>query len=1641
MEEITEEQRQRAERNRLAALAKRKATTVMKEHGVMGLFKCRKISPEPQLLPKFRVRLEICSPDSFSITPMPLPPFPYPGDAECLRNLSSWLSFVDPSHYTQNQDGEKASVYKLYHYDMVLKCLKKLEGVEPQEIPWKTFNVVQRFSHSFVDDHWIPCMPEHLSDDDVDALLKKLPKLLSDSLLPFQLDGVRFGLRRGGCCLIADEMGLGKTIQAIAIACCFMNEGPILVVCPAILRYSWADELERWLPILSPTDIHLVFGHKDNPSNLTRCPKVVVISYTMLHRLRKSMLAQEWALLIIDESHHVRCTKKASEPEELRAILDVARKAKRKVLLSGTPSLSRSGGLPAPFIGRPGVLDGCMMVKARYSQSQRNISMISDHRPYDIYNQIDILWPGLLGTNKYEFAKTYCEAIRVQGSQGKAFQDFSRGVRLEELNVLLKQTVMIRRLKEHLLKELPPKRRQIVTLVLTRSDINIAMAAKKAGDVNSKRTRQELQPETSNCSSKDDADVFRNSESSSDSEDESSLKSSMQLSYEELGIAKLSGFHKWLSLHPILTESECERQSDIDNISHKMIIFAHHLKVLDGVQNFICERDIKFVRIDGNTLARDRQSAVQEFRSSSEVKLAIIGITAGGVGIDFSSAQNVVFLELPKCVSELLQDTSDELRWQNLNKSLCRVSSVMNGKYDAVREIAVGRVSSLGDELGCKQFEMSEEANVEDKDVAADSNPDIITDGISENRLETNGDGEDVDIHMVKNTVLNGRLKCCTSEISNNVNKLAESNMFLEPGGDENRSVELIEVDSSGLLPADTLRFELSQFTGRIHLYTCNLGKDSTPRPLFENFRPEELESLNLSAVDATKNRSQNVIKENPVYKDVLKTFVMEWNNLRPIEQKKLFGKPLRCPLSLELCLLQESKYHDSKGLLKGGSRRRVTPLSEISHPLPENAIWKRVPLCNSYGKKEKHYIQAWTIAGEPLCKLCQMPCQGKFSREPVIVDHLFCQSSCMEVYRARTSQCSLREELFKIEHGVCRGCGLDCHKLVRCIKPLSPVRRKEYIRKVAPKIASHKTLLDKLADDPREGNSWHADHIVAVHKGGGECTGYNMRTLCVACHKEVTAAQATERRLARIEDNKRLKRMLRDLKDDCNIEPPNLKEEDDLIVEVPGSAYTESEQKTSTSKSTTTDSEDKSCSINKCLSKENTCTTGTEDKISSSEDIVTESEHRSTFCESIGTKINEGQCPIACLGLLGGQMKVGHFITRVPKNKIGKMAQFILLGLKPDSFSVVGALSACGRTEDLKHGKLVHGMIYRHDLGSESIVGNALVDMYSRNGEIRISQLVFRIMGTKDVVSWTSLLHGFIKCNDLGFARQFFDTMPQRNSVSWTAMITGYVQGGKPIQALEVFQQMKSKSTDLPTATTIVAVLSACADIGALDLGRSIHGYIEKNNLYSDATMNNALMDMYVKSGSLATAEKIFKEIDIKDKFSWTTMISGFAVHGCGSDAVQVFSDMLRSGVDPNEVTFVALLSACSHAGLIDEGSKWFDIMSKVYLLEQKIEHYGCMVDLFGRAGRVEEAEHFVKRMQIEPDAVIWRSLLSASLVHGNFRIAESAGKKIIELEPDDDGTIPFCIDLATKPCEVAREAFELSKMNCAKIEVVRKP
>ncbi|KAL6175451.1 hypothetical protein ACLB2K_052092 [Fragaria x ananassa] len=1083
--EITEEQRKRAEANRLAALAKRKAlaesssaSALHQQPDPWSLFKCRKLSPDlnPSSIrcagePRseisrvnpvvenqmFRVRLEICSPDSFSATPVGIQGFAFPGQEECSRRLSDCLANVMPSHYTQNHGGGKAGVYKLSEYKQVVRCLRSNKGIDIEEIPWTTFNVVERLSQSYITGKWVPCRPEHVSDDKVDELIGKLPKKLFDSLLPFQLEGVRFGLQRGGRCLIADEMGLGKTLQ-------------------------------------------------------------------------------------------------------IQAVLDVARKVKRVVLLSGTPSLSR---------------------------------------------------PGLLGKDKFKFAETYCDAKFVWGVQGKIFQDFSKGTRLEELNMLLKQTVMIRRLKEHVLSQLPPKRRQIIQVVLKKSDIVSAKAAIRVGK---------------SC----------NEDVSSEQLDEPN------------GIAKLAGFREWLSIHPVIAESNGVANLESDSSSHKMLIFAHHHKVLDGVQEFILQKEIDFVRIDGNTLATDRQLAVRKFQLSTEVKIAVVGITAGGVGLDFSSATHVVFLELPQSPSLMLQaedrahrrgqtnavniyfftgkDTIDESHWQYLNRSLSRVSSTTNGKYDAIQEIAVEDVSFFETLRGvgnCEDFilqksegsEFSAELmKVPGSDCLAkamkpsESNDNLVpnipqrserhhgTDGIS-SQTETSvkndvvsdwdmdnsiSSDEELETIVPETKIREWRVSSCKFSksgegrvgkesldkedgINSQTSKGHDDGSVLPIKGHVDEPVQQIEAGEGGINQVDALRFEVSQYTGRIHLYSCISGEDARPRPLFENFRPEELQSLYSSAAESIKGTASNSIKDNPAYLHALLSFNEEWKKLRPIEQKKLIGKPLQLPLSVELCFLCEGTNHEKTGLLKGRSKRRSTPYDEISKPLPSNAVWKKVHLRSGYGKKEKQYTQGYTLTDEPLCKLCQTPCEGHNAKEPEYIEDLFCNLDCYGEYHIRTSNRSIRHELFQLERGVCVNCQLDCHKLVEHIRPLSDEKRRQYIEKFAPRVARLKKLLERLVKDPTEGNAWHADHLVPVYLGGGECRLENMRTLCVACHSDVTRAQCAERRSTRSKAKKQLKEIMSEmknkdteinLKDQGDSETEKNSSDNELLVNVPGSAY-----------------------------------------------------------------------------------------------------------------------------------------------------------------------------------------------------------------------------------------------------------------------------------------------------------------------------------------------------------------------------------------------------------------------------------------------------------------------------------------------------
>ncbi|XP_059075774.1 pentatricopeptide repeat-containing protein At2g03880, mitochondrial [Cryptomeria japonica] len=309
-------------------------------------------------------------------------------------------------------------------------------------------------------------------------------------------------------------------------------------------------------------------------------------------------------------------------------------------------------------------------------------------------------------------------------------------------------------------------------------------------------------------------------------------------------------------------------------------------------------------------------------------------------------------------------------------------------------------------------------------------------------------------------------------------------------------------------------------------------------------------------------------------------------------------------------------------------------------------------------------------------------------------------------------------------------------------------------------------------------------------------------------------------------------------------------------------------------------------------------------------------------------------------------------------------------VGFQLNEFTFASVLPVFANLGDLQQGKDAHEEIIRSGLELNIFVGSALVDMY-------------------------------VKCRSLRDARDVFDKMPVRNVVSWTAIIAGYVQIERFDEALRLFHQMQSSGICLDPGVFAV-VLPACANLAALQPGRMLHEYIIRNGFQFDVFVGSALVDMYAKCGTIEDAWKVFEKMSRQDVVSWTAMIVGYAMHGYSKEALRLFEQMEILGMKPNHVTFVGVLSACCHSGLVDVGSHYFYNMSLKYNLVPRVDHYCCMVDLLGRAGYLDEAEDLINKMPMKPVAV-WRSLLSACRLHGNIKLGERAAEQLINLESEN--------------------------------------
>ncbi|KAG5517565.1 hypothetical protein RHGRI_038085 [Rhododendron griersonianum] len=301
-------------------------------------------------------------------------------------------------------------------------------------------------------------------------------------------------------------------------------------------------------------------------------------------------------------------------------------------------------------------------------------------------------------------------------------------------------------------------------------------------------------------------------------------------------------------------------------------------------------------------------------------------------------------------------------------------------------------------------------------------------------------------------------------------------------------------------------------------------------------------------------------------------------------------------------------------------------------------------------------------------------------------------------------------------------------------------------------------------------------------------------------------------------------------------------------------------------------------------------------------------------------------------------------------------IVRFCDMDVEPNAASLVSVLCACSRLRAVRLGKAIHGYCLKNLIEDNIILDNAVLDFY-------------------------------VKCGSLRSARYlFFAKMLDRDVISWTIMVGGFAYRGFCEEAVRLFGDMLDGGEVEPNEATIVSVLSACSSLSALSWGRWVHAYVStRHDLMVDGNVGNALINMYSKGGDMGMAVRVFDALIRKDVVSWSTIISGMAMNGFGVHALPLFSLMLVRGVCPDDVTFLGLLSACSHAGMIDQGLMLFKAMADVYGIVPQMQHYACVVDMYGRAGLLKEGEDFIRKMPMEADGTVWGALLNACRVHGN--------------------------------------------------------
>ncbi|KAL8191679.1 hypothetical protein R6Q57_028410 [Mikania cordata] len=339
---------------------------------------------------------------------------------------------------------------------------------------------------------------------------------------------------------------------------------------------------------------------------------------------------------------------------------------------------------------------------------------------------------------------------------------------------------------------------------------------------------------------------------------------------------------------------------------------------------------------------------------------------------------------------------------------------------------------------------------------------------------------------------------------------------------------------------------------------------------------------------------------------------------------------------------------------------------------------------------------------------------------------------------------------------------------------------------------------------------------------------------------------------------------------------------------------------------------------------------------------------------------------PVSWSVMIGGFSKAGRYT-----NCFDTFREYFRSGQQPDVYTLPLMIRVCRNTQDLKTGRIIHHIVHKFGLEVNTFICAALVDMYA-------------------------------KCGVIDDARKLFDMMTHKDLTTWTVMIGAYAASNNATESLVLFDQMQECGI-VPDKISMVTVVNACAKLGAMNKAKSINDLIQKQYHSLDVILGTAMIDMYAKCGSIDAARDIFEKMREKNVITWSTMIAAYGYHGQGRKALDLFPLMSKNRIKPNKVTFVSLLYACSHSGLVQEGLKIFSLMQEKYFIKPDVKHYTCMVDLLGRAGKLDQALDLIENMKVEKDVGLWSALLSSCRIYNHVEMAQKAAESLLEIQPQN--------------------------------------